>query len=110
MGRFVKGDVVIIPFPFSDLTGNKRRPALILADLNGDDCIVCQITSKNRSDPLAIPLAAADFSSGGLPVDSFIRPNKIFTADKSLVLSTAGRLADEKMGTAINAVISIIQQ
>jgi hypothetical protein len=59
MGRFVKGDVVVIPFPFSDLTGNKRRPALILVDLNGDDCIVCQITSKHRSDPRAISLASA---------------------------------------------------
>jgi mRNA interferase MazF len=110
MGRVVKGDVVVIPFPFSDLTGSKRRPALVLTDLNGDDCLVCQITSRNRSDPLAIPLAAADFSSGRLPVDSFIRPNKIFTADKSLILSTVGHLADEKIGSVINAVISIIQQ
>jgi mRNA interferase MazF len=59
MGQFVKGDVIVIPFPFSDLTGSKRRPALVLAGLNGDDCIVCQITSKSRSDPLAIPLASA---------------------------------------------------
>jgi mRNA interferase MazF len=109
MGRFIKGDVVVIPFPFSDLTGSKRRPALVLAGLNGDDCIVCQITSKNSSDPLAIPLVAADFSSGRLPVDSFIRPNKIFTADKSLILSTAGHLADGKIGKVIAAVISIIQ-
>jgi mRNA interferase MazF len=109
MGRFVKGDVVVIPFPFSNLTGNKRRPALILVDLNGDDCIICQITSKNRSDPLAIPLTATDFSSGRLPVDSFIRPNKIFTADKNLILSTVGHLTDKKISDVINAVIAIIQ-
>jgi mRNA interferase MazF len=78
--------------------------------LNGDDCIVCQITSKNRFDPLAIPLAAADFSSGRLPVDSFIRPNKIFTADKNLILSIAGHLTDEKISGVINAVIAIIRQ
>ena len=49
MGRFVKGDVVVVPFPFSDLTWVKRRPALVLAELEGDDLILCQITSQSRS-------------------------------------------------------------
>jgi len=44
--RFVKGDVVVVPFPFSDLTGAKRRPALVLAELDGEDRILCQITSQ----------------------------------------------------------------
>ncbi|MEO6392195.1 MAG: type II toxin-antitoxin system PemK/MazF family toxin, partial [Pyrinomonadaceae bacterium] len=39
MGRFVKGDVVVTPFPFSDLSGDKRRPALVIANLNGDDLV-----------------------------------------------------------------------
>ena len=57
MAGFVKGEVVVIPFPFSDLSGSKRRPALVLADLPGDDIILCQITSQNSSkDPFAIPL------------------------------------------------------
>jgi len=45
MARFVKGDVVVIPFPFSDLSQAKRRPALVLAELEGNDRILCQITS-----------------------------------------------------------------
>jgi mRNA interferase MazF len=52
MGGFVRGDVVIVPFPFTDLSGNKKRPAFVLADLQGDDIIVCQITSKAKSDSL----------------------------------------------------------
>ena len=48
MGRFIKGDVVVVPFPFSDLSTSKRRPALVLADLAGDDLILCQITSGPR--------------------------------------------------------------
>jgi hypothetical protein len=44
MARFVVGDVVIVPFPFSDLTQTKRRPALVVASLSGEDLILCQIT------------------------------------------------------------------
>jgi len=46
MGEFVKGDVVVLPFPFTDLSDRKKRPAFVVADLSGDDIIVCQITSK----------------------------------------------------------------
>ena len=45
MARFVKGDVVVVPFPFSDLSQSKRRPALVITELTGDDLILCQITS-----------------------------------------------------------------
>jgi len=61
-------------------------------DLPGDDVTACQITSKSKSDPFALPIAARGFVSGGLPVDSFIRPSKIFTAGKGLVLAVASRL------------------
>jgi mRNA interferase MazF len=56
-----------------------------------------------------LPLAAADFISGRLPVDSFIRPNKIFTADKRIILSTAGRASAAKADEVSNAVINIIK-
>ena len=46
MATFVKGDVVIVPFPFSDLSQAKRRPALIVAKLTGDDFILCQLPVK----------------------------------------------------------------
>lgn len=46
MEKFVKGDVVVVPFPFSDLTEAKRRPAFVLEELDGEDRILCQITSQ----------------------------------------------------------------
>ena len=61
MERFVKGDIVVIPFPFSDLSDVKRRPALILASLRGEDIILCQITSQNIRDQYAIYLDTSDF-------------------------------------------------
>ena len=54
MAEFIKGDVVVIPFPFSNLSGSKRRPALVLADLPGNDIILCQITSKHGKDDYSI--------------------------------------------------------
>jgi len=66
MAEFVKGDVVVVPFPFSDLTQAKRRPALVLAELDGDDRILRQITSKAVQDRYAIALREKDFAEGGL--------------------------------------------
>jgi mRNA interferase MazF len=56
MARFVKGDVVVVPFPFADLSEAKRRPALVVADLTGDDLILCQITSQYVKDSYSILL------------------------------------------------------
>ena len=64
MEEFVKGDVVVVPFPFSDLSEAKRRPALVIADLAGDDFILCQITSQNVKDSYSIPLDEEHFEAG----------------------------------------------
>lgn len=97
MGRFIKGDVVVLPFPFSDLTANKKRPALVVANLSGNDIIVCLITSQNAKDNYAISLSNDDFASGNLKQDSNIRPNRVFTADSGIVLYRIGTLEKSKM-------------
>ena len=66
MEKFVKGDVVVLPFPFSDLTEAKRRPALVLAELDGDDRILCQITSQHFGDRYAVHINESDFEEGSL--------------------------------------------
>ena len=72
MVRFVKGDVVVVPFPFSDLTQAKRRSALVLAQLEGNDRILCQITSQHVRDRYAIELTDSDFEVGSLKQKSNI--------------------------------------
>jgi len=108
MGKFMKGDIVVIPFPFSDLSGSKRRPALVLADLDGDDVILCQITSVARHDRYAVSIDESDFLSGTLPVQSFVRPSKIFTASERLILYTACRLKSDAMRIVTDTVIAIL--
>ena len=110
MGRFVKGDVVVVPFPFSDLSGAKRRPALVLAELKGDDLILCQITSQNSQDDYAIELTDQDVTDGGLKTSSNIRPNKIFTTDESIIVYKACRLNDAKMTVVTQKVVDILRK
>jgi len=104
----MKGEVVIIPFPFSDLSGAKRRPALVIADWGGDDIMLCQITSKLKYDGYEIKLGDADFENGKLPVESHIRPNKIFTAHRNNIISTTGKISGSKYQMVIEQIINMI--
>lgn len=78
MEKFIKGNVVVIPFPFSDLSGAKLRPALVIANMDGDDILLCQITSKQKEDKYAVEISKQDFVIGNLPLSSFIRCAKVF--------------------------------
>lgn len=110
MAKFVKGDIVVVPFPFSDLTQSKRRPALIISKLEGDDLILCQITSQSIKDSYAISLDDKDFQRGSLKQSSNIRPNRIFTADNHIVLYKVGNLKIEKLTEIIEAIVEIIRR
>jgi len=108
MGKFVKGDVVVAPFPFSDLSAAKRRPALVVAALKGDDVLLCQITSKMIVDDYAIPIQNTDFANGGLHQPSNIRPNRLFTADGNIILYRAGALTSKKVQEVVQKIIQIV--
>jgi mRNA interferase MazF len=108
MGKFVKGDIVVAPFPFSDLTAAKRRPALVIAPLTGDDVILCQITSKSVFDNYSISITQADFASGSLPLDSYVRPNRLFTADSNIVVYRTGTLNSPKVREVVAKIIEIV--
>jgi mRNA interferase MazF len=105
----VRGDVVVIPFPFSDLSQAKRRPALVLAELNGDDLILCQITSQATKDRYSISLEADDFSEGRLNQSSSLRPNRLFTADSAIILYKAGSVRPRKLDQVVERVIEILR-
>ena len=107
MERFVSGDIVVIPFPFSDLSSSKKRPALVLSQIQGDDIILCQITTANRPDIYTINLAQKDLTEGNIKIRSIIRPNRIFTADKSLIVYKIGIINNEKL-IEVKQKISII--
>ena len=110
MEGFVKGDVVITPFPFSDLSDSVKRPALVIATLKGDNVILCQITTKKRPDPYKTDLTTNDFEIGGLKIDSFIMPSILSTIRKSIILYKSGRLNENKIKEVEKKVIEIIKR
>ncbi len=67
------GAVVLVRFPFSDLSQTKLRPAVVLAAAGRGDCILCQVTSKSYGDAQAVRLEDASFAMGSLRVTSYAR-------------------------------------
>lgn len=103
----MKGEVVTILFPFSDLSTSKARPALIVIDLPGNDVVVAQITSS-AGDSNAISLEPKDFQTGGLDHASFVRPAKLFTIERKLIGRVIGRLAEPKRLEVISKLTKLL--
>jgi len=91
-----KGDIVLIPFPFTDLTGNKNRPALVLIN-SDEDVSVCFITTQTkRKTEYDLSVQPSDLN--GLKKPSLIRLNKLATIDKNLVIGRLGELDLQDIG------------
>jgi mRNA interferase MazF len=105
---FQRRQVVLLPFPFSDLSAQKLRPALLLADAGRGDWLLCQITSKPYGDPHAVPLHDVDFDAGGLRIASCARPAKLFTAHESLLRPAVGTLSREAHARVVSALVALL--
>ena len=103
------GAVVLVPFPFSDLSQAKLRPAVVLADAGRGDWTLCQVTSNPYGDQRSVPLPPPSFAAGSLRTDSYARPGKLFTANQDLLVAEVGSLRPETRQRIINAVVSILR-
>ena len=103
------GKVVLVPFPFSDLSKSKLRPAIVLASAGRGDWILCQVTSNPYGDPRAIAVTEQSFAEGALKIDSVARPGKLFTASGALMVSVVGVLTDDTLERIISGVIAILR-
>jgi mRNA interferase MazF len=103
----MRGEVVVVPFPFSDLSQTKNRPALVLIDLPGADAVLAAITST-QSEPHAIALDQKDFKQGTLSHSSFIHPAKLFTFQKSLIKRVVGSITESKRKEVVTKIVSLL--
>lgn len=103
------GTVVLVPFPFSDLSKAKLRPAVVLANASQDDWILCQVTSNRYADNSAIELQGSSFETGSLMRVSYVRPGKLFTANRELMQIELGSLKQNIYKKIIDRVVSILK-
>jgi mRNA interferase MazF len=103
-----RGAVVLVPFPFSDLSQSKLRPAVVLAAVGRGEYLLCQVTSNPYGDPAAVELAATAFASGSLNTTSYARPGKLFTASERLIQREVAILTLSGLTRIVDATIRLL--
>lgn len=103
----IKGDIVLIPFPFTDLTGVKNRPALILVETDSDITVSFITTQVKWEDEFDVRLEPS--KENGLKKTSLIRLSKLSTIDKDLVIGRLGRLTDQEILTVNKNLITLLR-
>jgi mRNA interferase MazF len=104
-----RGSVVLVRFPFSDLSASKRRPAVVLADAGRGDYVLAQVTSRPYADPKAVELSGSSFARGGLDITSYARPGKLFTANDSLIVQDVGALTSAALDELVASVVRLLK-
>lgn len=110
MGVPTVGAIVLVHFPFSDLSHTKLRPAVVLADAGRGDWVLCQMTSKPYGDAQAIMLTTDDVQTGQLRGTGYARPGKLFTANDDLIEREVARLKAEALPRVVDAVVAMLRK
>jgi mRNA interferase MazF len=107
-------DIVLIPIPFTDLTSQKKRPAIIISsdkyNETNEDIVVVALTSNIESRNFTVTLTADDLEDGVLKVTSMIRVDKIYTLNKSIVIKTFGRVKPDILAKIKDSILKLIEQ
>lgn len=107
---FKRGDLLLVPFPFSDLTATKRRPVLALTGPDAfGDFVGLPVTSRPQGST-GLPLTATDVSGGVLPKASWVRTDHPVTLHASLVLRTVARVRAPLTDDAVRRLCDGLQR
>lgn len=111
MVNFVKTDIVVLPYPFSDLKSNKKRPVLVIKKSSYDDLIVIPFTSKiDNHNKLLYKVNEQMVIGSKFAKESSLILDKIFTISSSLVLSKHGKLNREIFDDVLNKVAKYLKE
>lgn len=111
MGAFARGDIVLFPFPHTDLSNRKLRPCLVISEEMGKDIVLCQITSKKvSSDEYSIEIKNSETKEGSLMIDSYVRVNMLFTASKGQIHRKICKILPRKYDEVVNGIMRMISR
>lgn len=111
MEGYVKGDIILSPFPFSGDEDFKARPSLVLAALpyaGGTDYLVCMITTQAAPDPYLLSLTSSDYEGARLSQDCYLRPAYTYTVAEHQIKRRLGRLTTAKVHEVVETLVSIL--
>ena len=110
--QFKQGELVVVPFPFSDLTTIRQRPVLIISNNRyndtSEDIITCGITSNLKNSQYSILFDNPDLLEGSLPVKSRIKVDKLFTLNKNIIIKRIGRINKETFDKVKNEFFNLV--
>ena len=107
-----QGELVWMSFPFSDFSGSKIRPCLIVSNDSYNaatkEVVVCAITSNPQAAEYTVPLGQADLKSGKLPIASRVKADKIAHIHKTRVLKTFATVSEKKLIEVTNQIKRLV--
>jgi mRNA interferase MazF len=103
--RYKQGDIILIPYPYTDLTNSKQRPAVIISkdSSNKHSYIVAKITSVIRGDKFSFPITESDIDRE-LKYESEVRTNEVFTVSHTIVIKKFASFKKETLRRLIEKV------
>lgn len=107
---FKQKEIVLIPFPYTDLTGNKLRPALIVSNdkLNKTNDRLCVLVTSNKSDN-SIKISKKDQVKGKLVFESFVKPHRLFTIDKKIIKKSLCTISSDFHNLTISKINELLK-
>lgn len=110
---YKQGEIVLVPFPYSDLSASNRRPALVVSNDNYNiqfpDIVVCVITSNLFKDDFFVLLSNNDLETGMLPEASVLKCHKLFTIEQSRIIKRFSKISRKKFDEVVSMLQSLFQ-
>ena len=111
--KYKQREIVLVPFPYSDLSASKKRPVLIVSNdsynSKYEDVLVCVITSSQYKDDYSIYLSNSDLEIGVLPEESAIKIHKLFTIHKEKIIKKFSKINESYFDNVRLKIIDLIK-
>lgn len=108
---YEQGEIVLIPFPYTDLTGVKKRPSIIISNslINKTQDRICALITSNPNKE-GILIEPGDFEKGKLPFKSWVKPQRIFTINEKIIIKSLCKMNSKFHNKIISKINNYIRE